>query len=161
MNTICWNNYYHYSSKRIEKPYSVCPLNVSSCGKPSGLYFSSNNDWLHWCQENEYFPSHYKFKYQLKDIQNASIYILNQKNHDEFVSTYGSKDNIYPGVQWDKLEVSYDGILISNDIIRQFLSYENEWYFVWCSYDVETLVLWDPDNVSIQLVEERDFLADE
>jgi hypothetical protein len=165
MDIIDWSNYYHYSELVIDEVKST-EQTLHLCDKPTGIYFSLGNKWLRWCQEQDFYPHNYKYKYQLSSIGTTNIYILTLHNIYDFIDTYKTEvklddDYIKKNIDWEMIiHDGYDGILIPEDILdlryfrgdlslEMFLELNN----LLSSYDVESLVIWNPKRVKIKLAE--------
>ncbi len=124
-------NYYHFSNKQIDKllprVYEQQPFIL----KPSGLWFSKNNEWLEWCESEGYKYTNQSFRYKLEIDFRGILVIDSIDNLNWFKKTY-SKGN---KIMWTDVATDYDGIYFDNyyeikGFIRENKRFEEFlWYF--------------------------------
>ena len=141
--------YYHYTDKIIEildhKKYK------QNNYKPSGLWFSKNNEWYEWCISEGFNISGLNNKYEL-GIDFEDILIIDTIDklinfNDEY--SICSSSSIMT-IDWLNISTKYKGIFFDNYLnIKHYLSINDLMYkFIWyyaidvssgCIFDISAI----------------------
>lgn len=137
-----------YPIYKIEKRQYI----QKSDDKPNGFWYGFGDKWIDWA---EVAGPEYKGKYVYEvDIKSSSI--LEIKNYPEiieFTRKYRSRKQIIPGIifsiDWQKIELKYDGIEINPYIGQARNNEKTIWYYGW---DVASGCIWNLDNIDMRLI---------
>lgn len=108
-------SWYHYSSSE-----SICLKNVEQnkniAGKPCGFWLSHRDEWLKWCENQNFYTfnkdSYYMYEYSLTDINLYKISSI--LDLYLFQDRYSLGENLSIRIDWKKVSLEYDGIIINN-----------------------------------------------
>jgi len=131
--------------------------------KPSGLWYSINNEWIDWCKSE--MPEWIRNYFYEIDIDESKILILSNENeiisfHQKYnKNIFDSKiiRSTFHSIDWNRVKKDYSGIEIQNydnDIMGLRLAYT--WYYSW---DCSSGCIWSENAVkNITLVDKRKLL---
>lgn len=120
--------------------------------KPNGFWYGFGDKWIDWVETAgpEYMG---EYVYEV-DIKSSKI--LQIKNYSEiikFTQEYRSIKQIVPGIiffiDWQKIELKYDGIEINPYMGQARTNEKTIWYYSW---DVASGCIWNLDKVKIRFI---------
>lgn len=134
--------------------------------KPKGLWYSFNDEWISWCNGENFRLESTKHKFLLELDLDKIYQISNNKQFIDFFEKYKDlvdwKKKILPNtkhidfmdINWGKVSEEYYGIEI-NPYMYEF-RFSHMWY---CGWDVSSGCVWNKDAVrSITLIEDNNYL---
>lgn len=140
--------YYHYSSNEIKEIENRKYTQLTSW-KPYGFWLSQEDEWLKWCENNNFFtfdPINY-YKHYI-DISSCNLYIIDSlKSLKKCINKYNNK--------WDKMkEEGYDGVLFTNyhETKQELLNskyFINPKYIWFSGVDINSICVWNTDKLKI------------
>jgi len=150
MSSVDWSIFRHQSPAEIKKVKSNYEDESLDRIKPKGLYFSPGNDWEKWCKKIGVSPHTYRHTYAIKSLDDCKIFRLTPSNMEEFCGKYLVRTTSYiPRLNWNKIKKDYKGIHIPSSLIRYKQYQQDKYGMMWSSYDVETLIVWDKNIVTL------------
>lgn len=112
-------------------------------GKPNGLWFTPNDEWKEYCEENELSDWVGQNDFKLK-INSTNFLIIETVNElIEFNKKFGIVDEYRMNViNWKHVSNQYDGIFINNynDIMKNIDYIKHMWL---CHWDVNSGCVWN------------------
>lgn len=142
----------HYSSNSIDVLKSH--KQVANYFKPQGIWFARGESWLEWCKYAEFSTGDYKYLYSLEKYDKDKIYWV--KDPLAFIDMY-YENNTY---RWDTLAEKYDGVYLPTMSISKLLALGPASFkdyglsnVLFYGLDVDSLVIWDTENIKLKLVE--------
>jgi hypothetical protein len=126
--------------------------------KPYGLWFAKGNEWLEHVKEyNNFKPCDYMYKLESIDKLNILYIENNLDSIKEFKKKYCSR---YGDVRWWYVYYDYDGIYmpslygyIATLSPSKFQKMIKSIPFVLTQLDVDSLAIWNTDNISIKRID--------
>lgn len=107
--------------------------------KPTkGLWFARGDDWIDWCEGQDWFPSAYKHAYELESYDAEKVLWITDPN--DFVTNFCFSPR---RVDWKKLYDNYHGMYVPS--VR-------DWNLptIFSTVDVDSLVFWNPTTVTLR-----------
>ena len=106
--------------------------------KPKGFWVSilGENDWKSWCESEEFRTGSLENEFDVFLSESANILYLTSAD-DLFEFSVNYKDHSAPGhrynddIDWDRLYMEYDGIIISPYQWVCRLDSKTSWYYGW------------------------------
>jgi hypothetical protein len=157
MSRIATNNWVHYSFTEIKEFRDSSTTNENGVefmpnNKTYGLYFAVNNDWLQWCEYNQFResdPNKYH-KYVIENVNNLKIFDISKNNVDEYLDKDYFSDKLMVKIDFSKIKSEgYDGMYVPIEKISN-LDMATAMKYCWSSYDVETLVVWNCTKLKLK-----------
>lgn len=141
----------------------------STSSKPrKGYWFARGDEWIDWCKDSGFFPHHYRYKYAFRELRDQTrvLIIRDVKEAREFEAKFGVNpfSRLFSGdssgglmtelkrIDWDQVEKEYDAVYLPllDYGERRGLS------ILWSTLDVDSLVVFELDNVALRLLEHRE-----
>lgn len=112
--------------------------------KPRGLWYSCGDDWIHWCDVNNFGEGEQEYVYVLTLDLSKMIVIQNDAQMQAFDEKYkappvGTWGSAVTHIDWRKVANDYGGIEICP--YNTYGRYKTAWYEPW---DVPSGCVWDP-----------------
>lgn len=144
---------YHYHYNIISELNTISYLQ-SLHFKPTGFWFSIDESWKEWCEENEFKIKSLAYKHKVTLKETANILLLEEPEQlVRFTVHYRANylpTKIIDYIDWPRLATEYDGIIITP--YQYSCRYEPMvfWYYGW---DCACGCIWNIDAVeSIELI---------
>jgi len=101
----------HLSNNILESIYDTKPKKSDNIElKPSGLWFSKNNEWKEFCDSEDFLKYQHEYRLEI-DFENFLIIDTIEKL-DDFVKKYFNKKNNC--IEWKQIVEKYNGIYFDN-----------------------------------------------
>ena len=148
--------YIHLSNQLINSIYDEKPNELNnSMLKPKGLWFSKNNEWKEYCENNDLWKYLYEYKLEI-DFDNFLI-IDTTKKLDDFVKKYYSPKTTC--IKWNAVLKDYSGIYFDNYFaIKKYIIEEKKFtqnYIWFLGVDINSGCVFTKSSVqAFELVEE-------
>jgi len=169
----------HYSSSKIEQFNEVVYCKGDCIRKPSGLYFSRDNQWKEWCDSEEFRRG--EICYTLSNIDTLDIFTLDYSSvlhfETEFVESFDRREkpdltdffnsllkdperdgikkpkekSFYgiPKINWELMYKKFDGIVIEYDDLLDHLDENGKWWYFIRNFDVDSLCVWKKAKIEL------------
>jgi len=141
----------HYTDRPMETIHSIPPDEQTKFFKPKGLWVSivGPDDWKSWCESEEFGLDRFKMAYEIKLSATARIRrIKTIAQLDAFTKTYVSPSvlglTLGYEIEWKRLALRYDGIIIAPYQWRRRLHDGCSWYYAW---DCASGCIWNASAV--------------
>lgn len=115
----------------------------SGMGKPIGLWYSINWEWVEWCREHK--PDWIEDKIiMLGEVDESALCVLSSAEEVKaFHEKYVEPGHEFSYINWSLVAKDYKGIEIRNfDEIRNEIGFSLE-YFWFTRFDVSSGCIWD------------------
>lgn len=137
----------HYSKLPLTKVHSE-PLGKPGTGrfKPAGLWVSVEgpDDWEYWCLSEGFEPERLACVQEIRLTLDAKILRLSSPDGiDQFTERY--RRWLEPGIFWENVGLSYDGIIIAPYCWERRLTDHTFWYYGW---DCASGCIWNASAIS-------------
>ena len=138
----------HYSRKPLSMTnlYYKEQKEPHTYTKPCGLWVSvqGERDWREWCKCEGFGISQYAHRVKLHDEANI-LYLKSCADLDKFTKNWGTViylTDIYKttAIDWRKVALSYQGVVIAPYQWRRRMSDHTSWYYGW---DCASGCIWD------------------
>lgn len=118
--------------------------------KPNGLWYSIENEWENWC--NEQMPSWIKQNWFTLDLETKNILLISSpKDLLWFFKKYQKIKYGYSMVDWGLVKMHYKGIEIQNYQDLKIFSlelFDNIRNYLWLySWDINSGCVWDLSSI--------------
>lgn len=148
--------FYHWT----KTPMKLVPRSYEQAitAKPNGLWFDVNEDWVRWCQDNQWGLDRLVFRHKVEITDWTRILKLcTADDLFRFTSEYQSRDySIYQcySICWPEVANTFSGIIIAPYIWDCRLNNRARWYYGWdcasgCVWDVSIIRLSPPDHIEV------------
>ena len=153
-----WPHLTHHTNEPLQELRRIHQTPSESCwDKPIGLWVSDEQDygWLKWCVAEEFNEKGYQHHYTIDLHHEANVlWLRDTTDMRAFTKDFGYPDNSHyrnePIIPWEKVQDSYDGVLITPYHWELRMEDQFNWYYGW---DCASGCIWNPEAIQSYYLE--------